>query len=465
MSSDALAIKVEGLSKCYQIYENPQDRLKEAVCGPLRRVLGLPEHKYHRDFWALRDVSFDVRKGETVGIIGHNGSGKSTLLQMIAGTLAQTTGRVEVHGRVAALLELGSGFNPEFTGRENVKMYGQLLGMTPDEVDARYDEIVEFSEIKDFIDQPLKTYSSGMGMRLAFSVVAHVDPEILIVDEALSVGDVFFQAKCMALLRKRMDSGMTLLFVSHDSGSVKSLCSRAVLLDHGNMLEVGESDAVVERYYSTFVGRRQRVVGRSDPTASSVDDAFKSIVSSSEKAALPVVPAAGDVSALREYDSAEFLECAKFQRIQNGKAEFVNVLLLDAEGNRIREVDFEERITLRMILLAHEDIPVLAYGYHLRDRNGFDLAYSDSGIEDQHLYDVKAGHVYVVDWIMPLAFKEGDYTISAVTAVPLDLTVGSVETCDHVPIALQFRMNRGRLPLYGAMRLDAALQVRNCSEA
>lgn len=444
MSSDELAISVKGLSKCYEIYERPQDRLKEVVWSPLRRAVGLAPRPYHRDFWALRDVSFDVRKGETVGIIGHNGSGKSTLLQMIAGTLAPTSGSVEVHGRVAALLELGSGFNPEFTGRENVRLYGQILGLLPDQVDAKYDQIVEFSEIGDFIDQPLKTYSSGMAMRLAFSVVAHVDPEVLIVDEALSVGDVFFQAKCMALMRKLLDTGMTLLFVSHDSGSVKSLCSRAVLLDHGNMLKVGGAEEVVEQYYSTFVSRRQRVKGSESAADGGGDSGARLQI--------------GDASAPE--DNAEFLECAKFQRLQNGQAEFINVLLRDDSGGRLREVDFGERVTLRMVIRVLQDTPVLAFGYHIRDRNGMDLAYSDSGIENAHIYQARAGDVYVADWALRMQFREGDYSITAVCAVPIDLVAGVVETCDHVPIALQFRMNRGHFPLYGSMRLDAVLSVQ-----
>ncbi|MDZ4098100.1 MAG: ABC transporter ATP-binding protein, partial [Methylophilaceae bacterium] len=191
-----IAIKVENLSKCYQIYDNPRDRLKQFVAPRLQRLTWQTPKQYFREFWALKDVSFEVKKGETVGIIGRNGSGKSTLLQMICGTLNPTSGSIQTSGRSAALLELGSGFNPEFTGRENVYMNAAVLGLTQDEIDKRYDDIVAFADIGEFINQPVKTYSSGMVVRLAFAVQSQIDPDILIVDEALSVGDAKFQAKC-----------------------------------------------------------------------------------------------------------------------------------------------------------------------------------------------------------------------------------------------------------------------------
>ncbi|MCA3796129.1 MAG: ABC transporter ATP-binding protein, partial [Burkholderia sp.] len=235
MSSD-LAVSVKDLSKVFHIYDSPRARLLQMLFGARKQ--------YYREFWALRDISFDIARGETIGIVGHNGSGKSTLLQVISGTLSPSAGHVETNGKVAALLELGSGFNPEFTGRENVMLYGQILGMSEEELEEKYPAIVEFSEIGDFVNQPLKTYSSGMYVRLAFSVAIHVNPDILIVDEALSVGDALFQAKCMAVMKKLMDRGTTLLFVSHDPGSVKALCNRAILLDHGNMLAAGSTDHV-----------------------------------------------------------------------------------------------------------------------------------------------------------------------------------------------------------------------------
>jgi lipopolysaccharide transport system ATP-binding protein len=217
-----LAISVRGLSKCYQIYEQPEDRLKQALLPRLHRLAGRAGRRYYREFWALRDVSFDVRRGETLGVIGKNGSGKSTLLQIICGTLTPTSGEVQVTGRVAALLELGSGFNPEFTGRENIHMSGAVLGLTREQVDARFDDIVAFADIGAFIGQPVKTYSSGMYVRLAFAVIAHADADILVIDEALSVGDVFFAQKCMRFLRKFQQTG-TVIFVSNDASAEENL--------------------------------------------------------------------------------------------------------------------------------------------------------------------------------------------------------------------------------------------------
>lgn len=239
MSSE-ISIKVEGLSKCYHIYDKPRDRLLQ--------MLSRGRKQYFREFWALRDVSFEIRKGETVGIIGRNGSGKSTLLQLICGTLNPTSGNIRTHGRIAALLELGSGFNPEFSGRDNVYLNGAVLGLGKDEIDARFDAIAAFAEIGDFIDQPVKTYSSGMMVRLAFAVAINVDPEILIVDEALSVGDELFQRKCFSRIEAIRAKGATILFVSHSGSQIVELCDRAVLLSGGEKLAVGSPKRIVGHY-------------------------------------------------------------------------------------------------------------------------------------------------------------------------------------------------------------------------
>lgn len=246
--SDDIAIKVEGLSKCYQIYDQPRDRLKQFVLPRLQRLVGQTHKQYFREFWALKDVSFEVKKGETVGIIGRNGSGKSTLLQMICGTLNPTSGSIQTNGRIAALLELGSGFNPEFTGRENVYMNGAVLGLSKDEIDAHFDDIAAFADIGDFIEQPVKTYSSGMMVRLAFAVAINVEPDILIVDEALSVGDELFQRKCFSRIEAIKHKGATILFVSHAGGTIVELCDRAVLMDSGEKLAVGVPKQIVGRY-------------------------------------------------------------------------------------------------------------------------------------------------------------------------------------------------------------------------
>ena len=251
MSSE-IAVKVANISKCYQIYDSPRDRLKQFVVPRIKRSLGREPNNYFREFWALRDVSFDVKQGETVGIIGRNGSGKSTLLQLICGTLTPTGGSVEAKGRIAALLELGSGFNPEFTGRENVFMSCALLGLSPEEVEVRFDDIAAFADIGHFIEQPVKTYSSGMFLRLSFAVNIVSEPDIMIVDEALAVGDMNFQAKCMTALTRIQESGVTVLFVSHDVEAVKSLCSRGVYLEHGKVKAIGKAPDVAELYMRTM---------------------------------------------------------------------------------------------------------------------------------------------------------------------------------------------------------------------
>lgn len=248
MFSNDIAIRIQGLSKCFQIYETPGDRLKQFIVPRLQRMIGKPPRQYFREFWALQDVSFEVKKRETVGIIGRNGSGKSTLLQIICGTLTPTHGSVETRGRIAALLELGSGFNPEFTGRENVYMNAAVLGLSKEEVDARFEDIAAFADIGQFIEQPTKTYSSGMMVRLAFAVAINVDAEILIVDEALSVGDELFQRKCFSRIEAIRDGGATILFVSHSGAQIVELCDSAIMMDDGEKLAVGIPKKILGNY-------------------------------------------------------------------------------------------------------------------------------------------------------------------------------------------------------------------------
>lgn len=250
MSSEH-AIVVSCLSKCFHIYDTPRDRLLQ--------MLARGRRQYYREFWAMRDVSFTIGKGETVGIVGRNGSGKSTLLQLICGTLNPTGGEVQTHGRIAALLELGSGFNPEFSGRENVYMNAAVLGLSREETEARFAEIEAFAEIGEFIDQPVKTYSSGMMVRLAFAVAINVDAQVLIVDEALAVGDELFQRKCYARIEALKQKGATILFVSHSGGTVIELCDRALLLDRGELLLDGQPKQVVGQYQKLLYSPSDRL--------------------------------------------------------------------------------------------------------------------------------------------------------------------------------------------------------------
>lgn len=258
MSSENIAVRVHDLSKCYQIYDQPSDRLKQSIYPRLRRLIGIAPEQYYREFWALRDISFEVIKGSTVGIIGRNGSGKSTLLQLICGTISPTTGHVETHGRVAALLELGSGFNPDFTGRENVFMNGAILGLNQEEINARFADIASFADIGDFIEQPVKTYSSGMLVRLAFAVSVCVEPDILIIDEALAVGDAAFQFKCLDRLRSLTSDGTTVLFVSHDVGMVKNFCHQVLYLQGGRERAWGAPEEMAELYFLDMRDEQRR---------------------------------------------------------------------------------------------------------------------------------------------------------------------------------------------------------------
>lgn len=256
MSSD-YAIRVFAIDKLYQIYEKPQDRFKQSIQSKIQGLFGWEIKKYYKEFWALKDISFDIKRGQTVGIIGRNGSGKSTLLQMICGILSPTNGTVETNGRIAALLELGSGFNLDFTGRENVYLNASLLGLTRQEIDNRFEKIVSFADIGDFIDQPVKMYSSGMFVRLAFAVIAHVDADILVIDEALAVGDAVFTQKCMQYIREFQKRG-TLIFVSHDTAAVQNLCETCIWLDHGSLQLLGPSKEVSEAYLQATL---QKVYG------------------------------------------------------------------------------------------------------------------------------------------------------------------------------------------------------------
>ena len=258
LSVEDVAIHVSGVSKCYHLYDKPQDRLRQSIYPRFQRLFRRESKSYARQFWALKDISFEVKKGETVGIIGRNGSGKSTLLQLICGTLAPTSGTIKTNGRLAALLELGAGFNSEFTGRENVYMNGALLGLSKQEIDDRFDDIIAFADIGEFIDQPVKTYSSGMYVRLAFAIAINVEPQILVVDEALAVGDARFQAKCMNRIKVIQDRGTSIMFVSHDVGAVRTLCGRAIWLEEGQVRMAGDVFPVTGHYMEYLFDDRSR---------------------------------------------------------------------------------------------------------------------------------------------------------------------------------------------------------------
>lgn len=380
MSSEELIISVESLGKKYDIYAQPADRLKQMILPRLGRVVGRHGLQYHKEFWALRDVSFSVRRGETVGIIGRNGSGKSTLLQMICGTLHPTAGEVRTFGRIAALLELGAGFNPEFTGEENVYLSGLLYGIPEAELRKRFDSILAFADIGDFIRQPVKTYSSGMYVRLAFSIAAHVDADTLVIDEALSVGDIRFTQKCMRFLREFQKRG-TLLFVSHDTGAVTNLCDRAVWLDHGELQMDGVTRDVVEAYLAAQHAADRASVGESVSIAAPKEPAQNAKATRSSTGAVNQLVAQQDVvdERLALLQSGKLHNVVKIFEFDPdmagtsygaGAAQIVDVGLKDAKGDPAQIVLGGELVRLSVDAVINDALHGPIVGFYVKDRLG-----------------------------------------------------------------------------------------------
>ncbi|MDR5751450.1 MULTISPECIES: ABC transporter ATP-binding protein [unclassified Caballeronia] len=400
------AIEINDVGKCYNIYERPRDRLLQMLVGRRRQL--------YRPFWALQNVSFSVPRGETVGIVGRNGSGKSTLLQIIAGTLTPTAGAVSVNGRVAALLELGSGFNPEFTGRENVYLNASLLGLSPSEVDERFDSIVSFADIGAFVDQPVKTYSSGMMVRLAFAVQAQTNPEILIVDEALAVGDARFQAKCFDRLKQLKDNGTSILLVTHSSEQIVTHCSSAILLDQGQKLQEGAPREVVNRYLDLLFGRDSNARRRSKPSAERVKEGAVSDEESKDAAEDGPDVAAGklrldeDVFSQRpgynpyEYRWGDGSAAITDFRLESGGVEFPHSVEV---GARVR-LDIGVRFTRTLVR------PIL--GVTIKTKEGITVFGSNSELLDceevKHVGE--AGERMRATVFLDCRLGQGDYFIS-----------------------------------------------------
>jgi lipopolysaccharide transport system ATP-binding protein len=410
MSSDEIAIKVENLSKCYQIYDKPNDRLKQFILPRLQRLLGQKPKQYFRQFWALKGVSFEVKKGETVGIIGRNGSGKSTLLQMICGTLTPSSGSIQTNGRIAALLELGSGFNPEFTGRENIYMNASVLGLSKKEIDARFDDIVVFADIGDFIEQPVKTYSSGMVVRVAFAVIAHVDADILVIDEALAVGDAFFTQKCMRYLRSFMITG-TVLFVSHDTGAVVNLCNSAVLLGGGQIVSSGTPKQVTELYLESLYEASQGE-SKIDKT-----DLPVSIETHTDVEYRDVREALINASALRND-----IEVFKFDpdkpSFGTGVAIISSVMLRDRDGKPLSWVVGGEDVILEIRCKAQDQLLGPIVGFQFKDRLG-QVVFADNTYLSYRLNspEVDAGNELIArfEFRLPI-LPTGDYSVTVALA-------------------------------------------------
>lgn len=419
-----LAISFRQVSKSYPIYESPADRLKElATFNRLRR---------HRDFWALQDISFDVRRGETFCIVGENGSGKSTLLQIVAGILQPASGEVEVKGRVSALLELGAGFNPEFTGHDNIYLNAAILGLSQSEIDTRYQQILDFAEIGDFIHQPVKTYSSGMGVRLAFSVAIHVDPEILLVDEALAVGDIYFRQRCMRKVHELRQRGVTILFVSHAMGDVKAIGDRALWLDQGKVREAGPVDAVVGKYLAAM----------SEKDAAYLE--FK------PEASRPRQSSGAAPELVTQVPNVD-------HRHGDGRAEIIGIAILDEYGHPVSMLEPNTRIVVRISAKAHDSIAQPNVGFMLRNHLGLDFAGTNTLRENIELESLDAGDTVTVDFHVDLPeLYPAHFSFSPAIA---NGNLTHYRMCDWIDNALTLQMGHGEGPVYGYLHLPCRVEV------
>jgi lipopolysaccharide transport system ATP-binding protein len=414
MSSEAV-VKIDNLSKCYRIFNHPKDRLKQIFAGKNK--------KFYREFWAIKNASFEINKGEAVGIIGKNGSGKSTLLQLICGTLNPTSGTITTQGKFAALLELGSGFNPEFTGRENVFMNAGLLGLTHDETAARFNQIEAFAEIGDFIDQPIKSYSSGMMVRLAFAVIAHVDADVLVIDEALAVGDVFFTQKCMRFLRDFMKTG-TLIFVSHDSAAVINLCKRAIWLQDGSICMQGSPDQVSNAYLAARYG----IPSKTDLESSQdrvEPDQHETIAFEKD---IDIMLAQNEcVGVSNKIHIFEFNNSGESFGIGGAKIRCVE--LLDTKNRLLTHVTGGDYVSMRITIYGDKNIKHPIVGFFVKDRLGQVIFGENSYLtyknSDMNLASGQSMHA-VFSFRMPILPK-GTYTVDAAIAAGDDLNHEQVE--------------------------------------
>tara|TARA_Y100000588_G_scaffold383937_1_gene474264 strand:- start:867 stop:2297 length:1431 start_codon:yes stop_codon:yes gene_type:complete len=404
--NEEFALDVQGLTKTYPHVASESDGIKnwQRMLGILTAKRKNRTKKSHEEFHALNDVSFNLRKGESLGIIGLNGSGKSTLLQIIAGTLEPTSGKVKANGRIAALLELGSGFNPDFTGKENIYLNATILGLSQSEIDAKYDDIVAFADIGDFIHQPVRTYSSGMGLRLAFAVVAHVEPDILIIDEALAVGDARFQSKCFCFLESLQNKGKTLLFVSHDVNSVARLCSSVVLLHQGRAHAMGEPGEVLNEY--------SRILVQGEPVAVTSEKSEPQQARASQNSD-PMEEVGSDRrKALLANENAKALSNENEFAYGGEKGEIRNISLQNEKGQETTVLASGELFTIRFFVNAYESINEPIYAVTIRDVKGQEVYGQNSLFARVPTEDLKMGNAVEVVFRQACNLGAGDYLIS-----------------------------------------------------
>lgn len=400
--TDDISIKVENVTKTYRLYASNLDRVKESL-DPRRR-------KYHHDFFALRDISFEIKKGEVVGIIGKNGSGKSTLLKLITGVLTPTHGSITVNGRVSALLELGSGFNPELTGVQNVYFNGTLMGYSREEMDSRLDDILSFADIGEFVNQPIKSYSSGMFVRLAFAVAINVDPDILIIDEALSVGDIKFQRKCFSKIEGFKEKGKTILFVSHDTGLISNLCKSAILLDAGKLISNDEPRIVSKTYIQLIYGEDLVAEKDLDPSDGiKYDSANEALIDKDvieERRALRA-SALSNIGMVCKPSSCEL-------RHGNGDADIIGFGIFDSGNNRVNRLRSGEKYTLFFYVLFYKSVTNLFFATAIRDTQGINLFVTNSEMLQLKVADQDKGDLLLVSFEVNMSLGAGDYFMSCV---------------------------------------------------
>jgi ABC-type polysaccharide/polyol phosphate transport system ATPase subunit len=412
-------VEFERVSKNYPIYEAPGDRLKE--------LLTFGRRSFHREFHAVRDLSFSIRQGEVFCIVGENGSGKSTTLQLMAGIMQPSSGSARVDGRVSALLELGAGFNPEFTGRDNVYLNASILGLSKRETDSRYREIEEFAEIGSFIDQPVKTYSSGMVVRLAFAVAIHVDPGILLVDEALAVGDTYFRHRCLRKVHELRARGVTIVFVSHAIGDVKAIGDRVLWLEHGRAMACGDPDAVLSDYMAAMSAKEDRY--RSAEIARATTDSVPN----------------DDVEPVRSIPNVD-------HRHGDGRASIIGIAVLNEYDEPAHLMTPGTRIVVRISLRADENLINPVAGFMLRNHLGIDFAETNTKREGRVLPSLRTGEICTVDFHVDIPeFYPGAFSFSPY--------VSDREMCDWVDNAITVQMGRGEGPVYGYLHLPCKVEL------
>ncbi len=410
------AIEVNDVTKVYRLYDKPIDRLKES--------LSLTHKEYHRDFFALNRLSFAVERGQTVGIIGTNGSGKSTILKIITGVVTPTTGTVQVDGKISALLELGAGFNMDYTGIENIYMNGTMMGYTKKEMDGKLEEILAFADIGDFVHQPVKTYSSGMFVRLAFALAINVEPEILIVDEALSVGDVFFQAKCYRRMEEIRKSGTTILMVTHDMGSIIKYCDKVVLLNKGEFIAEGEPGRMVDLYKKILANQMDSLqeelerdalkgqeVETSDAPASGAGQDASSVPGGgygAEHDGEVSRPGSSHPLLMKEQITIN----ADRTEYGDGRAEIFDLGLFDAKGNLTNLLLKGEMFTIKERIRFHAPLSCPIFTYTIKDKKGMDLSGTNTMYEGADIQPVKEGDVYDVSFTQKMTLQGGEYLLS-----------------------------------------------------